>query len=252
MKYFILALILLIPIEAWAAEPAAKKAVPADKATQADEAALKEKMFKKTEEDKKIKKPEEILKDLMAGNEHFAAGQFQHPHQSVAYRKSLRDGQDPRAIIVSCSDSRVPPEIVFDQGLGDIFVVRVAGNVVNPENIASIEFAVTHLGSNLIIVMGHDSCGAVRAAVNTGPDESAGSPSLDVLVKGIQSNIQSVGTKVHSDKVSLDDQAKANTHGVIKDILKQSSIIRGQVKQKNVLLKPAMYSLETGKVQILE
>ena len=100
--------------------------------------------------------PDQALKELLAGNKRYCDKGMTHPHQSAARRTELAKAQHPFAIVLSCSDSRVPPEVVFDQGLGDLFVIRVAGNAPSDEVIASIEYAVAHLGSKLIVVLGHE------------------------------------------------------------------------------------------------
>ena len=110
----------------------------------------------------------QTLADLLAGNARFVAGQPLHTRQNAARLSEVASGQKPSAIMVSCSDSRVAPEIIFDQGLGDLFVVRTAGQVVDDVALASIEYAVEHLGTALIIVLGHKRCGAVSAAVADG------------------------------------------------------------------------------------
>ncbi|WEV64988.1 carbonic anhydrase [Bifidobacterium sp. ESL0732] len=102
---------------------------------------------------------------MLQGNARFASGQAEHPWQDLETRKSLIDGQHPDAAILSCSDSRVPPEIIFDQGLGDMFTVRTAGQTLDDAVIASLEYAVTHLGVSVLVVLGHQHCGAVASAV---------------------------------------------------------------------------------------
>src|SRR5438552_18099724 len=109
----------------------------------------------------------EAISRLKEGNGRYTSGTTQHPGQTAERRTELANTQHPFATIVSCSDSRVPPEIVFDQGLGDLFIVRVAGNVINDEGLGSIEYSVDHLGTRLILVLGHQSCGAVKAARET-------------------------------------------------------------------------------------
>lgn len=108
------------------------------------------------------------LQQLIAGNQRYASGHPLHPRQDTDRRTEVATGQHPFAIIVGCSDLRVPPEIVFDQGLGDIFVVRVAGNVVDNQAMGSIEYAVEHLHAHLVVVLGHEKCGAVQAAIAGG------------------------------------------------------------------------------------
>lgn len=108
----------------------------------------------------------DVLRDLVAGNARFASGHAKHPHMNLRRIQELAAAQHPRAVILTCSDSRVPPELVFDQGLGDLFVVRVAGNVANNDEIASCEYAIEHFGTPLLVVLGHSQCGAVSAVVN--------------------------------------------------------------------------------------
>ena len=109
--------------------------------------------------------PDQALTQLLRGNERFVAGWPDHPNQSARRRREVSDsGQQPFAIILSCSDSRVPPEIIFDQGLGDLFVIRVAGNIIDDAILGTIEYAVEHVHAPLVMVLGHDKCGAVTAA----------------------------------------------------------------------------------------
>src|SRR5437762_9840331 len=111
--------------------------------------------------------PPEAISKLKEGNGRYTSGNLQHPGQTTERRAELAKSQHPFAIIVSCSDSRVPPEIVFDQGLGDLFVLRVAGHVIDNHSLGSIEYALDHLGVRLIVVLGHQNCGAVQAAKET-------------------------------------------------------------------------------------
>ena len=108
------------------------------------------------------------MDQLKAGNSRFISGQTLHPHQDNDRRELVAKGQSPFAIVLTCADSRLSPEIVFDQGLGDLFVIRVAGNVVDKFTLASIEYAAEHLGSQLLVVLGHERCGAVKAALDAG------------------------------------------------------------------------------------
>lgn len=114
---------------------------------------------------------DDAFQSLKDGNQRFISGKPAACTNTPAKRARLTESQAPNAIVLSCSDSRVPPEQIFDQGLGKVFTVRVAGNVLNSDAIASIEYAISHLGSHLIVVLGHDSCGAVSAAVTTPPEK---------------------------------------------------------------------------------
>src|SRR6476661_5513416 len=108
---------------------------------------------------------DDALAKLMAGNQRYTRHKEQHPDESLARRKELIGGQHPFAIVLGCADSRVSPELLFDQGLGDLFVIRVAGNIADDAILGSIEYAIEHLGAKLILVLGHEKCGAVSAAV---------------------------------------------------------------------------------------
>jgi len=198
-------------------------------------------------------RPVDTLKNLEEGNQFFIKQRMTHPRQSKARRTELASGQQPPAIILACSDSRVPPEIILDQGLGDLFVVRVAGNILNKDNLASIEFAIVNFGSNLIMVMGHQSCGAVGAALNTPKGKNAGSPSLNVLVKTIRHNVTLGGRSLPASpfKGDLDPFVIANVHGVVKQLKKQSKIIFDHLKEGKITIIPAIYSLDTGAVRLL-
>ena len=123
-----------------------------------------------------------VLRELKAGNDHHVAKRYQHPHQTAARQRELAATQHPHAIVLSCADSRVAPEIILDQGLGDLFDVRVAGNVASDIELASIEYAAVHLHTPLLVVMGHQKCGAVTAAAESGEAEGH-LPSLLALIR---------------------------------------------------------------------
>lgn len=188
---------------------------------------------------------------LKSGNQRFVYGRGEHPHQSISRRVELASGQKPHSIVLSCADSRVPPEIVFDQGLGDIFVVRTAGEVLDASAVASLEYAVEHLGSKLLVVMGHQSCGAVKAAITTPPNQSAGSKDLDALVRGIRPNLSGLSAFDLDVKANplLSSAAKAQALGVKKALLARSHIIKEAYDHHGLQIKPALYNLESGEVE---
>ena len=193
------------------------------------------------------KPPREALELLRSGNQRFVEGKTTATRRDEKTRSELAGGQNPFAIVLSCSDSRVPPELVFDQGLGDIFVVRSAGHVLDPGPIASIEYALEHLGARLIIVMGHESCGAVKAAMTTPIGKSAGSVDLDRLVAKIKPYLASF-RPVSSDKL-LRGPVKANTSGVARELIKKSSIVRTKLQLQEASLVTAIYGLSSGQVE---
>lgn len=200
--------------------------------------------------DKRIKNNGwEAYAELQNGNMRFYEGKAKHPRQSGAQREKLTEGQNPHTIVLSCSDSRVPPEEIFDQGLGDIFSIRLAGNVLSSDAIASIEYAVEHLGTGLLVVMGHESCGAVKAALDTKPGSSAGSKSLDELVAKIRPHVYESFRTDSSGDSHLRAPVKANVQFVAKDLLQRSKIVQEAVAQKRLILAQAIYSLSTGRVE---
>src|SRR5947208_9005654 len=152
--------------------------------------------------------PAEAIDKLKEGNGRYASGKLQHPGQTTERRAELTKDQHPFAVIVSCSDSRVPPEIVFDQGLGDLFVVRVAGNVIDDHGLGSIEYAVDHLGARLIVVLGHQSCGAVKAAKETIADTRKATGRMQALATdvGAQAELVTAGDADVARRLGVDDQ----------------------------------------------
>jgi len=191
----------------------------------------------------------EALSTLQTGNMRFYEGHPQHPNLGSARRELVSKGQHPHTIIVSCSDSRVPPEQVFDQGLGDIFTVRNAGNVMNTESIASIEYAIEHLGARFLVVMGHESCGAVGAAVASAPGQTNGSESLDVLVRGIRSRLSQDAVAAAGGDKTFRRGVKENVSASLADLVKKSAIVREAVATKGLVLGQAIYSLTSGRVE---
>ena len=185
---------------------------------------------------------------LKLGNQRFTSHHLRDDGEAKSDVERLSHGQNPRAIVLSCSDSRVPPELVFDQKLGEIFTVRTAGETLSPEVIASIEYAVAKLGSHLIVVMGHTNCGAVKAAVETMEGSSAGSPSLDQLVSDIHPSLKG---KVDPHKPSEDFKLESwlNAREVAAGLVKRSPILTAAIRSGQVTLKVGLYSLSTGGVE---
>lgn len=184
----------------------------------------------------------EALQRLKEGNQRFVTDKLEHKLEDTARRADLTSGQQPHTIVLSCADSRVVPELAFDMGLGEIFVLRVAGNVANTSTIASIEYAVAHLGSSLIVVLGHQSCGAVTAAVNGGDNGY----NLNHLLAHISPAIATSG-----DGAAVNDVVKKNAQLNAKELVERSSIIGGAVKGGKVEITSAYYNLDSGKVDFL-
>lgn len=226
-----------------AAKPAAVKKPVADKkaADETNPVAAKEIPVEK-KETKKEEKPgtPDSVRILKDGNARFVSGKPLHPNQSDARRKELVKGQHPFATIVSCSDSRVPPELLFDQGLGDLFVVRTAGEVVQSVELGSIEYAAEHLHTPLVVVMGHKKCGAVDAAVKEGemPDN----------IKAIASLIApAVKTAKTMNGDLVDNAVRVNISNMAK-IIEGSPVIKNLIEEKKIIIITAYYDLDNGTV----
>jgi carbonic anhydrase len=189
--------------------------------------------------------PAEALSKLKEGNGRYTSGNLQHPGQTAERRTELAKTQHPFAAIVSCSDSRVPPEIVFDQGLGDLFIVRVAGNVINDEGLGSIEYTVDHLGTRLILVLGHQSCGAVKAAREMIAAKSKAPGHIESLVAAIKPAVEATA------KEDLDATIKANVKHVVDALRSSTPILKAKVDSGDVQVIGGYYSLDTGAVSFL-
>jgi carbonic anhydrase len=191
--------------------------------------------------------PAEALRRLMAGNERFQTDKTGHPLLHSQRREELVGGQSPFAVILSCSDSRVPPELIFDQGLGGLFVVRLAGNTVTRAGLESIDYAVGHLGTNLIMVLGHDSCGAVKGAVGDCSSKPAAElpeifanicPAVDLARKKSADGLES-----RAIDLNVTEQVK---------MLKQSPLFKKSVAAGSLKIVGARYNLQSGKVEIID
>lgn len=194
----------------------------------------------------------EALKLLQAGNKRFASwDSLEIKNRSPDRREEIIDNQQPIAVVIGCSDSRVPPEIIFDQGLGDLFVIRVAGNTVGPIEIGTVEFAVQNFGPKLIVVLGHTGCGAVLTTlVELARGRSELTPCLNEIVDRIQPAVEPLlRTKLREDPKALLNQAVvANVNASIDQLLDVSDMLRNAVQRGEVGIIGAMYSLETGVV----
>lgn len=189
--------------------------------------------------------PDQALAQLMAGNERYVAGQAKHPHQDAARRAEVSGGQNPFAIILGCSDSRVPPEVLFDQGIGDLFIIRVAGNIVDEVVLGSIEYAAEHLHTPLAVVLGHSKCGAVSATVAGGELEGH----LPSLAKTIQPAVDRAKTQ-SGDLITNSIRENAL---MMADQLRSSEPILAELVHAGKLKVIALhYDLDSGKVEPME
>src|SRR5213596_664075 len=215
----------------------------------------------------------EAMSRLKEGNGRYTSGNRQHPHESSeerAYiatnsyenagltflgmtadqaakrRAELTKSQHPFAVIVSCSDSRVPPEIVFDQGLGDLFVLRVAGNVIDDHSLGSIEYAVDHLAVRLIVVLGHERCGAVKAAKETIAAKGEAPAHIQSLVTAIQPAVDATA------KGDLQATVRENVKNVVQALRSSAPVLKAKVDSGELKVVGAYYSLDTGSVAFPE
>ena len=184
---------------------------------------------------------EEVIHRLKEGNQRFANDHLSGALQDNSRRSSLTTGQTPWAIVLSCADSRVVPELAFDTGLGELFVLRVAGNVANTDVIASIEYAVAFLGTGVIVVMGHESCGAIGAALKGGDNGY----NLNHLLAQIEP------AKAQANSTDVNDVVKKNAELSAEDIYDRSTIIKGAVDKGMVNIVSAFYNLGSGKVDFI-
>jgi carbonic anhydrase len=185
-----------------------------------------------------------VLMELLEGNARYVGQLRLNPNQSDERRNSLISGQSPHTIILGCSDSRVPPEIIFDQGLGDLFVVRVAGNVVDDIVLASIEYAAEHLHTPLLMVLGHTNCGAVSAALQE--DELEGH--LPSIAQAIEEAVES-SRDAKGD--TLDMTIRAHARITAEHLKASEPILKGLVDNGGLKVVAAYYDLDTGIVEIL-
>lgn len=194
--------------------------------------------------------PDEALSELTGGNARYAAGRSKH-FGSSPHREELAAGQHPFAMILSCSDSRVPPEIVFDQGPGDLFVVRIAGNFADDDGIGSLEYAASHFGSSLLLVLGHTSCGAIHATVDTlkaGKTYASVPGNIGDIVKALS---PAVSTVLHGSGDVYENATEANVRANVAALKKQGAILAPAVRSGALRVAGGIYDLKSGKVRLL-
>lgn len=192
---------------------------------------------------------DEALQKMMDGNKRFASDKPMQKGSCDIKRKELTAGQKPFAIVVTCSDSRVPPEIIFDQFLGDIFVIRVAGNVVDPIELGSIEYAAEHLNSPLLMILGHSKCGAVTATV-----DAKGKPegNIGAIVKKIQPAAETAKKKGGTKEQIVEKAIEENVKNVYKDVMSHSSIVKHLAQEGKLKIVGGVYMLDKGTVEMVE
>ncbi len=191
--------------------------------------------------------PKEALEILINGNKRFVHDRMEHPKRCPERRYNLTDKQNPFSVIITCSDSRIPPTIIFDQGLGDLFIIRLAGQVLTKEAIGSIEYAVEHLNVKLVMILGHNNCGAVKAAMS---DYSNEGENLKSLLEYIKPSVETAKIEQPEVEKQLDCAIRHNIlHGV--DLLKKDNVLSKAITENRLEIVGAHYDLESGKVELV-
>ncbi|WP_337885248.1 carbonic anhydrase [Fischerella thermalis] len=187
--------------------------------------------------------PDQALQELIEGNKRFAQRKRKNPHQSYTRLAEVAKAQKPFASILSCADSRVPSEIIFDQGFGDLFVCRVAGNIATTEEIGSLEFGSSVLGSKVIMVLGHERCGAVDATIKGAQVPGQIGSLVAAIQPGVEQSKNQPGDK-------LENACKANVRAQIEK-LKKSTVLSQLIQENKLKIVGGYYDLDTGKVTII-
>lgn len=191
----------------------------------------------------------EALEELTKGNRRFVEEVVERPRADRMRRIELAKGQKPFATIITCADSRVPVELLFDQGLGDLFVIRVAGNIADDAILGSVEYASMFLGVNLVVVMGHRSCGAVSAAVDyLNTDGAATGTHIDALIDAIRPAVRAVESDGDEDLVERSVRMNAT---MVAAEVRTSEPVLADLAEQGVTIQPAYYDLESGEVSWL-
>ncbi|MFF6787921.1 carbonic anhydrase [Streptomyces filamentosus] len=192
--------------------------------------------------------PALALEALLAGNRRFVSGTPEHPNQDAARRTELAPGQDPFAVILGCSDSRLAAEIIFDRGLGDLFVVRTAGHVLGPEVLGSVEYATSILGARLVVVLGHDSCGAVAAARAAVEEGFAASGFVRDVVERVTPSILAARTAGLTEDSEIIDEHIRHTADLLLD---RSRLLSDQVAAGEIAVVGLGYELAGGSARLV-
>lgn len=191
---------------------------------------------------------DQALQELLNGNKRYVEGKPTTLNESTEHRTEVAKGQHPFSVIVGCSDSRVPPEIVFDQGLGDLFVIRVAGNVIDDEALGSIEFAAEEFKLPLVVVLGHERCGAVRATIDAMEKGDEAPGHIKSLVEAIKPSVER--TKAQSGDL-LDNAVRANITRVVEQLKSSGPILSELAITNKLKIVGARYDLDSGTVEII-
>lgn len=194
-----------------------------------------------------VTSPERALARLLAGNRRFIAGRARHPHQTARDLHDVAAGQHPFAVLLGCADSRVAPELLFDQGLGDIFDNRVAGNIVDDLLLGSMEYAVAEFAPPLLVVLGHERCGAVAATLEAVESGEPAPGHIGVIVEALRPIVEPFTHEQNAVELAVNANVRAQAAAVVA----RSSIIRAQVEARRLAVVGARYDLDTGAVTLV-
>ncbi len=203
-----------------------------------------------TEEEQNALSPGEVLEILRAGNERFVRNDLTARDHSIQIRESA-DAQFPKAIVLSCVDSRVPVEDVFDKGIGDIFVARVAGNFINDDILGSMEFATKVAGAKLILVLGHENCGAIHAAID-GAELGHITKMLENIKPAIKRSTVAKGPRSSQNRLLVHEVSENNVLIAMEKIIQESPLLRKMVDYGEIDIKGAVYDMDTGVVNFIK
>lgn len=196
------------------------------------------------------KSPEDAIRALKAGNSRFFSGAARRPELSAAERRSQILAQTPFAVVLSCSDSRVPTEIVFDQGLGTLFITRVAGNVIETGTLGSIEYGIGHLKSHVVVVLGHEGCGAVKAALLPPEERARETENIQALLNSIVPAVTKI-PKIRDEKAKLREAVVANVRQQVQN-LKKVKFVQDAIASGRIAVIGAFYEITSGAVDFFE
>jgi carbonic anhydrase len=191
----------------------------------------------------------QALERLKSGNQRFAEGKVRHAHEAADWRKHLVGGQQPFATVIGCSDSRVPIELVFDQGFGDLFVIRLAGNVIDADVMGSIQYAIHHLKTPLVAIVGHEACGAVTAAVEALEGKAQEPRYISALLKHIEPGLKDLDAKLEGT-ARISAAVELNVRWSLKQLAELPET-KAAVTDKRILLVGAVYDLKNGRIRFL-
>lgn len=193
--------------------------------------------------------PEQVMQELKSGNQRFVSGKAVHPHADKERITETAQGQHPQITVLTCADSRVPVEMIFDEGIGDVFVIRVAGNVCGPDELGSLDYAIEHLHTPLVVILGHEKCGAVTAVAKEGDLPGTLAP-LSKRIKPAVEDARKAHPGIRDDAL-VHEAVRTNVNKAIADLLTRSDAAGKDVLAGKLMIVGAVYDVSTGEVEWL-